>query len=104
MDATLTMRDLVGVAEELYELRAKLKILGLVLGLPEPTVDAIQVQYRDLTEQLLEVIAKFLQLVEPRPTWRVIVDVFRNPIVTQPAMEVEAAHSRTLPISGGMYP
>ena len=43
---------------------------------------------------LLEVISEFLNEVGSRPTWRVIVDALRSPVVrlNQLANEVEAAH------------
>ena len=89
MDTTLTRRDLVGVAEELYEVgakelvdvRTKSKMLGLVLGLEKPAVEVIHMLYRNPADQLVQVIAVFLRQKEPRPTWRVIVKALRSPLI-----------------------
>ena len=79
MDTTLTTRDLVGVAEELLVgVQAKSRMLGRVLGLPQSTVDAIHEHYDD---QLLNVIAEFLEQKETRPTWRVIINALRSPLI-----------------------
>ena len=96
MDTTLTRRDLVGVAEELYyDVRAKSKILGLVLGLEKSTVDAIGAEYRDPADQLVQVIAEFLEQKEPTPTWRVIVNALRSRLIDMNALaeKIEAKYS-----------
>ena len=86
MDTTLTRRDLVGVAEELVGVGAKWMLLGLVLGLPKSTVEEIHVQYRDQADQLLHVIAEFLEQKETRPTWRVIINALRSPLIGEHAL------------------
>ena len=95
MDTTLTRRDIIRVAEELYELRAKWKILGLVLGLRTSTVDAIDVEWRDTADQFIQVIDVFLKQVEPRPTWRVIVNALRSPLIRDHglARKIEAKYT-----------
>ena len=95
MDTTLTRRDLVGVAEELFDVRNNSRTLGLVLGLEMSTVDAIHVEYRRLTGQLLQVIAEFLRQKKPRPTWRVIVKALRSPLIEEHLLagKIEAKYS-----------
>ena len=69
-------------------------VLGLKLGLPKHVVDGIHSRELKPEGYLLEVISEFLNEVGSRPTWRVIVDALRSPVVrlNQLANEVEAAH------------
>ena len=93
-DVTLTERDAKDILEELQEAMNKAYELGLVLKLLPHEVDAIRKTYPDPRDCLLQVILAFLRQAEPRPTWRVIVDALRNPIVNLTALaeRVEAAH------------
>ena len=90
-DVTLTERD---IFEELQEAMNKAYELGLMLKLLPHEVDAIRKTHPDPRELLLLVILAFLRRAEPRPTWRVIVDALRSPIVNLTALaeRVEAAH------------
>ena len=90
----LTERDAKNVFEELLEAIKKANVLGLAFELPPHEVYAIKKTYPDPQEFLLQVILAFLRRVEPRPTWRVIVDALRSPAVNLTALDdkVEAAH------------
>ena len=57
-------------------------------------VEAIQATYQQPKDRLYHIIIAFLQLAEPRPTWRAIVDALKSPVVglTALARRVEAAH------------
>ena len=94
MDTKLTRRDIIRVAEELFDVRNNSRTLGLVLGLEKSVVDAIHVDRR-LTGQLLQVIAEFLERKKPRPTWRVIVNALRSPLIGEHglARHIEAKYS-----------
>ena len=63
-------------------------------NLPKHIVDAIHSREMEPEGYLLKVISEFLYEVGSRPTWRVIVDALRSPVVRlhQLANEVEAAH------------
>ena len=91
---TLTERDAMAIFEELQEAMNKAYQLGLVFELPPHELDAIKKNYPDPRDLLLQVILAFLRRAEPRPTWRVIVDALRSPVVnlTALAKRVEAAH------------
>ena len=94
MDETLTESDAAEILEELLSAQNQSYLLGLKLKLPVHEVEAIHLKYLDPRERLLHVIIAFLRQAEPRPTWRVIVEALRNPIVNLPALarRVEAAH------------
>ena len=93
-DDTLTPDDAVIVLEELLPAETQSYILGLKLKLPLHIVESICATHSRPRDRLLQVLIAFTQQVEPRPTWRVIVDALRSPTVnlTQLAMKVEAAH------------
>ena len=93
MDETLTPDDAVDVLNELLPAQNKSYELGLKLKLPQHVVEAIHKESPS-DRCLLQILSKFLQQAEPIPTWRVIVDALKNPVVglTALARRVEAAH------------
>ena len=96
-DSTLDVSDIRKINEELFDVRAKWKLLGLVLGLPKSTVDGIHKHYEDQADQLRRVIAVFLEQKEPRPTWMVIVKALRSPLINENALarKIEERYSST---------
>ena len=93
-DETLTPADAVKVLEELLPAQNQSYVLGLKMGLPLYTVDAIYERYAELQARLLHILIAFLKQADPGPTWRVIVDALGSPAVNLPhlAERVEAAH------------
>ena len=91
---TLTPNDAVKVLEELLPAQNHSHMLGLKLGLPLHDVESIQSNYHDPRDRLLKVISEFLRQEQTGPTWRVIVDALRSPVVNLPALaqKVEATH------------
>jgi hypothetical protein len=92
VDETLTPDDAADVFEELLPAQNKSYELGLKFKLPQHVVEAI---HKELPSDkcLLQILIKFLEQAE-RPTWRVIVDALKNPVVglTALARRVEAVH------------
>ena len=93
-DDLLTTDDAVNVLEEVVEAENKSFALGLKLKLPLHVVEGICTTYSQPRDRLLQVLIEFTKQVDPRPTWRAIVDALRSPAVNLPqlAMRVEAAH------------
>ena len=75
-------------------MRTKSDLLGRILKLPAATVDSIHLQYSDPQKCLFCVIDEFVKQVEPPPTWRVIVEALRNPLIghSHLAQEIERKH------------
>ena len=94
MNETLQPDDAGKILEELLEAQNQSFMLGLGLNLRLHEVEAIHARYSDPRERLLHIIIVFLRQAQLRPTWRVIVEALRNPIVNLPALarRVEAAH------------
>ena len=93
-DEPLTPDDAVNVLEEIIEAQNQSYVLGLKLRLPPHFVEDICEKHSEPRDRLLQIVAAFLQQVDPRPTWRAIVAALRSPAVNLPqlAMRVEAAH------------
>lgn len=89
--------DLCGVVEALFDAKHKASDLGLKLKVPHSELTSICKVHQDPQEQLTAIINYFLKQIEPRPTWRLIVEALRSPLVGLPrlAKEVEAAHCPT---------
>ncbi|CAI8021635.1 hypothetical protein GBAR_LOCUS12812, partial [Geodia barretti] len=89
----LTPNDAVKVLEELLPAQNQSYELGLRLNLKPHDVKSIHATVSEPRKRLLEIVLEFLNQVEPRPTWRVIVDALKSPAVSLPqlAMAVEAA-------------
>ena len=93
-NGVLTPNDAVQILEELLPAQNKSYQLGLKLKLQPHQVESIHSTYTTPEERLLRIIILFLNQVDPQPTWRVIVDALRSPVVnlTQLARAVETAH------------
>ena len=93
-DEILQKGDLYEVVEALLEAKDKAYELGLRLKLSPDEVKSIRNTYQDPQDRLTAIIEYLLKQVEPRPTWRLIVNALRSPLVDLPrlAKDVEAAH------------
>ena len=92
-DTVLTPNDGTGVVMKLIPAENKSYELGLALKLPQHKVESIHMMFSEPQMRLLYVIMEFL-LTNPRPTWRLIIDALKSPLVNFPWLgrEVEAAH------------
>ena len=90
----LSEKDIVGVVEELLEAQNDSYKLGLKFNLKPHVLDAIHKEAKDPFKCLLQVITEFFRISDPPPTWRVIVEALRSPLVNLPqlAKKVEAKH------------
>ena len=69
-------------------------MLGLELQIPLHVVESIEATHLEHRDRLLHVLIEFAKQLEPRPTWRVIIDALKSPTVNLSylAGRVEAAH------------
>ena len=98
---TLSQSDAIEIVEELLPAINESLFLAGKLKLLDHTVKALARQYTDPKECLYHIIVEFLKGVEPRPTWRVILDALRSSIVNLPrlAKEIERRHGFHMPTS-----
>ena len=92
-----------GIVAQILDVQTKSKIFGRVLKLPPHTVDRIHVQYSDPEKCLFQVMDEFVKQVEPRPTWRAIVNALKDPLIglTSLAEEIEGKHCPAPPAQDG---
>ena len=93
-DETLAGEDEVEVLQALLRAKDKAFQLGLALNLPPYEVRSIRDNCTTPEDRLTRIVEMFLKQVEPRPTWKVIVNALRSPLVNLPtlAKEIEDAH------------
>ena len=93
-DELLTPDDALDLLEELMPAKTRSHELGLALKLQRRVVDDIHKSISDPRLRLFRVLHEFTGQLEPRPTWRVIVDALRSRDVHLPALadRVEKAH------------
>ena len=85
----LKLNNIQDVFEELLPAQVQSFYLGIRLRLLHYVVDAIHKLYLQPQDRLYHVLVEFLKKVEPRPTWRVIVDALRSPTVDLPQLAEE---------------
>ena len=71
------------VLNEIHDARTKWYYIGIELKLDVSTLKAIESKYSDCKDCLREVITKWLKAVQPKPTWRSLVDALRRPVVDE---------------------
>ena len=79
--AELTEGDLVTVLNEIYEARVRAHFVGLNLKISTDVLESIKTRYDDDGERLYYVIFEFLKRLDPKPTWRAIVDALKSATV-----------------------
>ena len=79
----LRLDDLSTVLEELHEARTKWYCIGLKLKVPVDTLDSIKAQSDNPSECLLQALKHWLKMVDPKPTWQVLVDALRSHLVEE---------------------
>ena len=59
-----------------------------------PFFNSVHKTYKEPQDHLYHILLAFLRQAEPRPTWRVVIDALRSPVVNQSRLAemVEAAH------------
>lgn len=91
----LTAEDLQDVLSELEPVKAQWNNLGLGLRLKRTDLEAIDSDHRNSLARLRAVLEIWLDTVEPRPTWRAIIQVLRSPLMSKTkslADELERNH------------
>ena len=102
-EVLLTRYDVVEIVVELLPVQTKSMLLGRLVGLPTATIDVILDQNKnDLEKQLFWIIEEFVKQTEPRPTWRVILNALRSPLLRKDhlAREIEG---KLFPTRIGMW-
>ena len=93
-DKILTPDDIERILEEILPAMNRSRYIGMALKIPEHIIQTIHDRYEDPQDRLSYILLEFLRQVEPRPTWRAIVDALKSPLVncTYLAQEVEKSY------------
>ena len=104
-DRILNQKDVPKVVCEILEVQTKSNTFGRVLGVPKVTVDSIHQRHSDSQECLIGVLDEFVKQVESPPTWRVILETLRNPLIGQYrlAQDIESKYCPRPPTDDGSY-
>ena len=104
-DRILSEDDVSDVVGDILEVQTKSEEFGRVLKIPKPNVDAIHQQYSDPKLRLLHVLDEFVKQVEPPPTWRVILEALRHPLIghSRLAQDIESKYCPRPPTDDGSY-
>ena len=102
----LRQDDVPDVVRKILDLRTKSDLLGRMLELPAATVESIHQQYSDPKYRLFHIIDEFVKQVEPPPTWKVILEALRNPLIGEAhlAQVIEMKCCSFLPTDKGNVP
>ena len=91
------------IVVELLPVQTKSMQLGRLVGLPTATIDVILDQNKnDLEKQLFWIIEEFVKQTEPRPTWRVILNALRSPLLMKDHLACEI-EGKLFPARIGMW-
>ena len=90
----LSGKDIVVIVREILDVQNESRTLGYILKVPRATVESIHQQYTRPKDCLFYVIDAFLKQVEPMPTWEVIANALRDPLIGLPnlAKEIESKY------------
>ncbi|CAI8046087.1 hypothetical protein GBAR_LOCUS25475 [Geodia barretti] len=94
-EQTLSDRDVAEIVQDIFDVQNETEALGRVLKLPKATVESIhRQQHSRPKDRLFHIIDEFVKQVEPRPTWKVIANALRSPLIGQPrlALDIERKH------------
>ena len=81
---------------ELYDVRAKWRLIGLGLQIPPTDLDAMSGQPM---ERLQKSLSKWLNGIDPLPTWDALIAVLRSPVLGEEkkAQELEEKYCGVTP-------
>ena len=99
LDKRLNKDDVTQIAGKLVDVHAKSDLFGRILKVPKGTVESISLRDNKDVNCLVQVISDFVNEVEPKPTWRVILEALRDPLLREfsLAREIELSLTGTAP-------
>ena len=78
---TLSDKDIKRVRIDIYEARAKWYDIGIELEIPTGTLKSIKSMYDSPAECLVEMLDTWLKQVDPKPSWRLLINALEQPAV-----------------------
>ena len=84
--------DVIRIVEEICSVQTQSITLGYLLKIPGPVLDSIHQDYTRSQDRLIRVIREFVNRIEPRPTWRVIVEALKSPLIRKQRLAKKIAN------------
>ena len=88
----LSDRDIKLVRREIYEARAKWYDIGIELEIPTGTLKSIKSMYDSPAECLVEMLDTWLKQVDPKPSWRELINALEQPTVGEERLADRLKH------------
>ncbi len=86
----LSIQDFRAVRKELWEIRRKWKNIGIELDLPIMELDNIRDQHKDDFDACLEeMVKKWLNRMDLKPTWEALIGALKEPTVGEEALALK---------------
>ena len=94
------------ISRRIDDLKSKYEIFGRLLKVPRDLVKRIRKEHDEPETRLLHIIEAFLRQKDPRPTWRIILEALRNPLINAPRLagKIERIYGFQPSDPLGMYP
>ena len=90
--------EVIDIVEDILDAKNKSQFLAEKLRLPKHIINEIhKKQHSEALEWLYEVIHEFVNRLEPRPTWGLVIQALRSPLIDLPllAKKMEKKHCPT---------
>ena len=94
-------KDIKHVRREIYEARAKWYDIGIELEIPTGTLKSIKSMYGSPADCLVEMLDTWLKQVDPKPSWRLLIDALEQPTVGEERL-AERLKQKYYPSKKGM--
>ncbi|CAI8030167.1 hypothetical protein GBAR_LOCUS17108, partial [Geodia barretti] len=104
LDKRLNKDDAVDIVRQLLDVQNKAKTLGRLLKLPRAIIEVTPQLTGDPQAPLFYIIDEFLKQVDPRPTWRLILNALRDPLIGEHSLAQEIEMSLTPDITSPSLP
>ena len=95
LDKRLNKDDAVDIVRQLLDVQNKAKTLGRLLELSRAIIEVTPQLTGDPQAPLFYIIDEFLKQVDPRPTWRLILNALKDPLIAEHSLAQEIEVSLT---------
>ena len=96
LEKRLNKDDATDIVRHLLDVQSKAKTLGRLLKVPKSIIDVTPQSTSDPQAPLFHIIDECLKQVDPIPTWRLILNGLRDPLIGEHSLALEIEVSLTM--------
>ena len=96
LEKRLNKDDATDIVRHLLDVQSKAKTLGRLLKVPKAIIDVTPQSTSDPQAPLFHIIDECLKQVDPKPTWRLILNALRDPLIGEHSLAQEIEVSLTM--------